>query len=242
MKNSKCLTIILFFFMTGIMAVTGCVKEAHASQEQSLSEQEYVDPKGFFSIFPPSGWRVWEYPKDPRGKVAFIHPDINNLDLRIIAQAAAYSSFEELAENTEMRAKKMRSQLNAQVSIQRTSLGDAPALRITATIPGQLKQRHIQFLRGRMYYSIAYAAPIYAYEDFLTIATQCIDTFIPTLSDITQKDIIRHSISAKVRIATLLIQMGKLEDALEAVNEGLQIAPSNSKLKELKRLIEKSKK
>ena len=242
MKSAKCFSFILLHLLILPSTFSLDLREAHSFQKQSLSGQAYVDPKGFFIIFPPSGWRVWEYHKDPRGKVAFIHPDINNLDLRIIAQAAAYSSFEELAENTEMRAKQIRTQLNAQVSIQRTSLGDAPALMINVTIPGQFKQLQFQFLRGRMYYNIAYGAPINVYEDFLTIATQCIDTFEPTLNDITQKDIIRHSISAKVRRATLLIQMGKLEDALEAVNEGLQIAPSNLKLKELKRLIEKSKK
>jgi hypothetical protein len=242
MKNSKCFSFILLHLLILPSTFSLDLREAHSFQKQTLSAQAYVDPKGFFTIFPPSGWRVWEYPKDPRGKVAFIHPDINNLDLRIIAQAAGYSSFEELAENTEMRAKQIRPQLNAQVSIQRTSLGDAPALRITVTIPGQLKQLQFQFLRGGMYYNIAYGAPIYAYEDFLTIVTQSIATFEPTLRDVTQKNVIRHQVSGKVRRATLLIQMGKLEDALKAVNEGLQIAPSNSKLKELKRLIEKSKK
>ncbi|MCK4794841.1 MAG: hypothetical protein KAV87_64525 [Desulfobacteraceae bacterium] len=242
MKKIKYFTITILSFVASIIAITVNTNEAHSFQKQSLSGQAYVDPKGFFKIFPPSGWRIREYPNDPRGKVAFIHPDINNLNLRIIAQGKAFSSFEELSENTEKQANKLRSKFDGQVSIKRTSLGDTPALMIKVTIPGQFKHLQFQFLRGRMYYSITYAAPINMYEDFLTIATLCIDTFEPTLRDVTQKDIIRHSISSKMRIATLLIQEGRLNDALETINEGLEIDPTNSKLMGLKRLIEEKRK
>ena len=45
-----------------------------------------------------------------------------------------------------------------------------------------------------------------------------------------------------MRIATLLIQEGRLNDALETINEGLEIDPTNSKLMGLKRLIEEKRK
>jgi hypothetical protein len=218
------------------------IQGSHSFQKQYLSTQEYSDPKGFFTIFPPPGWLISEYPDDPRGKVAFLHPNIKNLSLRVIAQAADYKNFEELRQNAEIAASKIRTQFKGQVSIERCSLGDAPALRVNITIPNQLKQLQYQFLRGRMYYNLAYSAPLNAYEDFLTEITNSMETFEPGSHGVTNKDVVLHSIRAKVRRATLLIEMGKLVLALEAVNEGLRIQPTNSELRELKKVIEQKRK
>jgi len=242
MKKWKCFTITPLLFLTCNLVFLTLVQETHSLQKQSLSRQEYDDPKGFFTIFPPSGWLIREYPNDPRGKVSFMHPSIKNLTLRIIAQAADYKDFKELSQNAETVARKIRAKFNGEVTIRSSSLGDAPALKVIITIPDQLKYLQYQFLRGRMYYNLSYSAPLYAYEDFLTEVTYSIETFEPSSRGVSTKDVVQHSISAKVRRATLLIQMGKLELALEAVNEGLGIEPTNSKLIELKKLIQEKRK
>jgi len=242
MKKIEFFTITILSFVASIIAITVSTNKAHSFQKQSLSTQAYVDPKGFFAIFPPSGWRVREYPNDPRGKVAFIHPDINNLKLSIIAQAADYHNFEELVQSVEARSTQLRSIYHAQVIIEHISLRDTPALRLMVTISGQSKQLLFVFLRGRMYFNISYKAPLYMYEDFLTLAMKSVETFKPIIRDIEQEDVIQHTISSKMRIATLLIQEGRLNKALETINEGLEIDPTNSKLMGLKRLIEEKRK
>lgn len=242
MKKWKRLDVVNLLFLLIILVILTVPEESCSFPKISLSSQQYVDPKGFFTIFPPSDWFIREYPNDPRGKVAFMHPSIKNLTLRIIAQAADYRNIEELKQNAETVARKIRTQFGGEVTIRSSSLGDAPALRIIITIPDQFKQSQYQFLRGRMYYNISYSAPLDAFEDFLTEVTYSIDTFEPSSRGVSTKDVVQHSISAKVRRATLLIQTDNLELALEAVNEGLEIEPTNSKLIELKKLIQEKRK
>jgi hypothetical protein len=242
MKRSGCLSIRILLCLVWVSLFLTATQESHCFQKQYVTSQEYRDPKGFFTMLPPSNWLIREYPDDPRGKVAFLHPNIRNLNLRVIAQAADYKSFGELNKNAEIVASKIRTQFNGQVSIERSSLGDAPALRIKITIPDQLKQLQYQFLRGRMYYNLAYSAPPNSYEDFLQKVTNSIATFEPTSQDVTTEDVVQHSVSAKVRRAKLFIEMGKLELAQEAVDEGLKIQPANSELRELKKIIEEKRK
>ena len=45
------------------------------SQQAELADKRYTDPKGYFQLVPPAGWRIEEYPDDVRGKVAFLSPD-----------------------------------------------------------------------------------------------------------------------------------------------------------------------
>ncbi len=60
-----------------------------------LSKSRYSDPKGYFKIVPPNGWRIQEFPQDARGKVAFFSPE-SNVDLRVLVNAVDFSTIEEL--------------------------------------------------------------------------------------------------------------------------------------------------
>jgi hypothetical protein len=64
-----------------VLTLSALVCMASAGWAQSpgaeLADKRYKDPKGYFTIVPPAGWRIQEYPGDVRGKVAFIGTDGN---------------------------------------------------------------------------------------------------------------------------------------------------------------------
>jgi hypothetical protein len=204
---------------------------------QATSNKEYVDAKGFFSLLPPSGWVTQEYPDDPRGKVAFGDPE-SGAAINILTQASTMTDFEELVENAERRSVDVAAQFGAEVNLERVTFGDAPALLLTISIPGETKQIQYQFLRGGLLCNLAYAAPPESFDDLLPTALQSLETFEPTRVDLTDADVVRHSVAAKLRRATLAIQSGDLEYALQAVNEGLVVAPGDARFLELKKEIE----
>jgi hypothetical protein len=59
-----------------------------------LVDRRYVDTKGFFKIVPPAGWRVQEYPQDPRGKIALFGPE--GAEIRALVNAVDFDTIEEL--------------------------------------------------------------------------------------------------------------------------------------------------
>ena len=65
-----------------------------SAKSQILSPNQYVDPKGFFKIFPPKNWKIQEYPSDPRGKIAILGPD--GVQLRILVNSVDFNSFQDL--------------------------------------------------------------------------------------------------------------------------------------------------
>jgi hypothetical protein len=60
-----------------------------------LATKRYIDPKGFFQLVPPTGWKVQEYPQDARRKVAFSAPEVN-VDLRVLVNSVDFSTVEAL--------------------------------------------------------------------------------------------------------------------------------------------------
>ena len=86
--KSKVLVSVLSLVFAIWYAESTVAQEAKAQ----LSRTRYVDPKGFFKIVPPAGWRIREYPQDPRGKVAFMGP--GDVALRVLTNPVDFTSFE----------------------------------------------------------------------------------------------------------------------------------------------------
>ena len=205
--------------------------------KKSLSNKEYIDPKGFFKILPPAGWRIQEYPNDPRGKVAFWGPDVS---FRILAKTVDVSSFNELFEKTEIQAEEIRRRFGAITKVEKISLGGGPAVKVSIEMHRnghEEKTILVNFMRGKILHNFTYGAPINKYSKYLSIVELSMQTYEPTTRDVAEKDIIKHAVAAKIRRAELDIDMGDLLNALRMVNEGLDIDPMNQKLIELKRQI-----
>jgi len=236
------LTTFLFvlIIVLGVVLVMSKNSEAQSAKKQFLSENVYIDPKGFFKIRAPEGWQIQEFKDDPRGKVKIICPDAYNTVLQVIGMASSFSNFEELFRDGEAAAERLRYKFNASITTEKTTFANITAVKMHFLIPGKLKQVQIQFLLGKNHYTLVYGAPPDKYEEFLSIATMSIESFEPILRDVTKEEAIQHTVASKLRTARLLIQTSQKEYALTVINEGLQLDPNNKDLIELKKQIEKN--
>ena len=62
----------VFYLVFGFNSIWCTESNGAEKTREKLSQTRYVNPKGYFKITPPRGWRIVEYSQDPRGKVAFI--------------------------------------------------------------------------------------------------------------------------------------------------------------------------
>ena len=210
-------------------------------KNQGLLENEYIDPKGFFKIRPPSGWQIREYIDDPRGKVDFESSlNIPKAQLKIGGMANPFPDYEKFIHDLEMQAERIKfqyKQYNASITTEKTTFANMPALKIYFNIPDKLKQVHIHFIKGDNYYTLLFGAPPDLYEKFFSVAIMSFESFEPVSKNVTKDEVVKHNVQSKLRAAMLAIQMGQKEYALTIINEGLQIDPNNSDLLELKKQI-----
>lgn len=230
--------IVFVILMAGFVLGISKNSESQSIKKLYLSEKVYNDPKGFYNIRPPESWNMQEFTDDPRGKVKFICTDAYNTVLQVIGMASPFSNFEELVNDAEASAERLRLKLNASITIERTTFVNVPAVKMFVTIPGKLKQVQAQFLLGQNQYVLVYGAPPDKYEEFLSIAMMSFETFEPLLKNVTKEEAFRHTMASKLRTARLLIQADQKEYALTVINEGLQLDPNNKELAELKKQIE----
>lgn len=106
---------------------------------QTLADNWYSDPKGYFRIVPPAGWEVTEYPEDPRGKVAFTGPD--DVELRVLVNAVDFDSVDRL----ESFCRELAQQIDIEMTVKRTKFDHGPAIERTFEHQGQ-RFRYIDFL------------------------------------------------------------------------------------------------
>lgn len=201
-------------------------------KDTQLSAQRYVDPKGYFTIVPPDGWRAQEYPQDPRGKVAFIGPD-PNVDLRVLVNAVDFSTINELVSF----CKSIEARTGLSTNIQRTEFGGRPAVKRSYEMKG-IKFSMIDFLVGSVDHNIQYGAPANVYQKYLPVVTISIETYEAVARVTSEKEVSQHAVAKKLRLAQLMIDNGNYQLALDYIKEGLEISPKDQELLELKKEVE----
>ncbi len=210
------------------------------AQEAVLSETMYTDPKGFFKIVPPNGWFTNEYSSDPRGKVDFdVTPGPLMAQLKLIAAASPFDGFEALIADSEASAGRMRQRLGATVTVDRITMDEQPAVKMTLLIPGRLKNLTFQMIRGKCYYTLAYGARPDLFDKYYATVMKSIESFLPTPKDLSKQDAARQVAASRIRTAKLHIQLGRKDWALKAIEEGLAHDPENKELLELKKQVER---
>lgn len=199
-----------------------------------LADKRYVDPKGYFKIVPPADWRVQEYPQDSRGKVAFIAPTSNNVELRVLVNASDFTTIDDLikfCKNAEKR-------IGISTNIERTIFGGRPAVKRSFETKG-LKFAMSDFLVESLYHNLQFSAPQDAYDKFLSIVMESMETYEPVIKTSSGQDVIQHGLARKRRLAQLMIDMGNYDLALEHIKEGLELSSQDAELLKLKAEAEK---
>jgi len=221
-----CISILLAFIPKVVIGTTNA---------DTLSEQRYVDPKGYFTIVPPAGWRIQEYPNDNRGKVAFLSP-AENIELRILVAAVDFDTIEGLIYGS----KNIEKRIGKSTNIEKVMFYGRQAIKRSFEFNG-VQLLVYDFLIGNIHYNIQYGAPPSNFSKLKYLAEKSMETYEATYSSGNDKEILEHSLAGKRRLAQLAIKLSNLKLAAEYVREGLDIDSSDTKLKELNVEIEKLK-
>jgi len=230
-KFRRLIVIVLVFYLVfGIWYVESNIAQETKGQ---LSQTRYVDPKGYFKIVPPAGWRIQEYPQDLRGKVAFINPESSNIDLRVLVNAIDFSTVEELI----AMCKDVEKHYGIITNIEEITFSSGPAVRRSFHLGG-IKVYSIDFLVGKVKHNLQYAAPPNKYDKYLPVVMKSMETYEPVFRDISDQEVIKHLVAKKLRLAQLMTESGNFELALEYVKEGLDVSPKDADLLKLKKQIE----
>lgn len=222
--------------MSPILRLAGltCLAAAGWGQSQAdqLANKRYSDPKGYFRVIPPAGWRTQEYPDDVRGKVAFLGPDAN-VDFRVLVNAVDFGTIEGLLEFCRSTEKR----LGVSMNIERIDFYGRPAVRRTFEFRGQ-RFHYVDFLVGKVDHNLAYGAPAGKYDQYLPSVSRSMETYEPIPRATGDRESQEHLIAKKLRLGRLMLNGGRADLALEYVREGLAMAPANRELLKLKQEVD----
>jgi hypothetical protein len=221
-----------------VLAVSGCGEKKSARSEISQATV-YVDPKGYFKILPPAGWRVQEYPQDPRGKVVFIAGG-GQVDLRVLVKAVDIPDYDGLVKNL----KAIETQLGVPTNIEPAVFNGMPAIKRVATVTMQgvtQKLLWIDLLIDGLTHNLQYGAPPNVFDKHYETAWQSMLTYEPLKRQdpASPEDARKHEAAKWIRLARIALEMGKTQAAKDAVSAGLEADPKNAELKQLKSKLDK---
>jgi len=198
----------------------------HAAAQ--LADSRYVDPKGYFRIVPPAGWRVQEYPQDPRGKVAFLAPE-SNVRLGILVEGV---DFETLEEGVAV-LKDIENRLGVPTSIKRVTFLGRPAVERLFDWRG-LKQYSIDLVLERAAHNLTYNSSPHLYSRYWALALRSMETYEPLGKRPTDEQVRAHDVAKAYRLAQLMMASGNLGLARDYIKEGLELDPAHAGLLKLK--------
>jgi len=202
-----------------------------------LSEQEYVDPKGFFSMFPPNKWTIKEFPNDSRGKVHFSKNKNNNL--MILVKAIPQNSFQELYDYCNNEGKeKLISMGVSNLEIYKQNIGKFVIIKRNFDWQGS-KSLMIDYYLDGVNHNLYYSAPANEYNKYINTIEASIISYIPKFHDSTPDERKSHNLQSRKRVAKLLFDMGDYKQSYLFIADGLTICPDDPVLLELKKEIEK---
>lgn len=202
----------------------------HDSSAQDLAGKVYRDPKGFFEIVPPAEWRVQEYPRDPRGKVAFIGP--NKIDLRVLVNTPDYNDIDGLINF----AKSVEKKIDVNTNIKKIEFNGHPAIQRSLKFRG-FKFYYVDFLIGRVAHNLGYGSPPKYYKKYLRVALASIATYNPLRVEVSDREA-KIQFLAKVR---RLWELKQHDFALGLLNDVLRKEPGDPEYLDLKAAILKSR-
>jgi len=227
-------------FLIIIVLVAASTSGAANSEISILSDTQYHDPNGFFNVTPPAGWIIKKYPDDPRGKVKFIAPEVRGISLLIIGMATDMTSIDEVVsstKNSERRLKSKYQRFNPSGGHEIINWYAQPSVQGYFFLPSRFRQESLEFLIGKKYYNLSYAAPISHFDKYKKQAMLSMRSIEPLLKILTSSNAKEHLIASKLRLANLNIQLGYKNVALRAIREGLKIDSKHKELLNLKKSL-----
>jgi hypothetical protein len=229
-KNVLTTCLLLAFFALLFSLSTSKIIYA----ETSLANKAYVDPKGYFRIVPPAGWKIQEYPGDPRGKVGFLLGD--DVSLRVLINAVDFDNIDALIE----QLKQIEQKLGLATNIKKIDFFGRQAVERSFSLKG-LKFYAVDLLDGKVDHNLQFGATPDKFAKYHALVMKSMETYEPLKRNITDKEVSTHEAAKKLRLAQLMLEMGNSKLAMEYVKEGLDASPNHQGLIELKKKLESKK-
>ncbi len=205
----------------------------------------FKDKNGYFGALRPKGWRQQDYPEETiRSKVAFHHPQINGVNIRIIAgptPTESYSLDDLLTENQQKIATIFKPKFPfGSFTVRKEKVGDREGVVQINSAQGAIEQKIVMFVNKNIWYSIAcnanskadYDKASTAYETFLSSFT-----ILEGGKQFTDAEVKAGLVAKYRRVAKLYVEMGQKAEALNWVNQGLDVDSNDADLKQLKEQI-----
>jgi len=227
--------------MTLLLMSCGSNESSNKSKPNlSLSTKEYVDPKGYFSIFPPENWTIKEFPTDTRGKVHFIKSDNNSL--MILVKPIPQKSFNDFYNYCQTDGKDKLINVGAtNLTIDSSKNGEFKIIKRTFNIQGS-KGYMVDYLLDSVNHNIYYSAPSSEFDNYIKAIETSISTYKPNSKNLTPEEQKFQTIESRRRVAKLLFDMGDYEQAMIFIQDGLKISPNDSILLEINKELKANSK
>lgn len=206
----------------------------------------YKDKNGYFTVLPPAGWRQEDYPSETiRSKVAFHHPTEQGVLIRIISgptPSSDYTLDDLYQENRGKIDSYFRQKFpKGKYDIIKKDIEGRQALVQKNSLPGSIEQEIVLFVNKGIWYSITFSTVTKnqfeknykTFQRFLTTFT-----ILEAGKKFSEQEIRDGLIAKYKRVAELHEQMGRIEDALDFVKEGLALDPSNKDLLEIEKRLQ----
>ncbi len=215
------------------------VSKVKPQPEEKVLAEVYTDPKGYFKIIPPKGWRKQEYSNDPRGKVAFYAND-GKTDLRVLAKVVNIPDYKSLIKNL----KDIERRLGVKMNIEPVMFNGMPAIKREATISMRgvtQKILMVDILIDGVSHNLQYCTVPSRFDKYYETVWQSMLTYEPNVekNGLSQEEAIKHEAAKWIRLAQIALEMGNIQTAKKAVAAGLEAAPDNEELKRMKSDLDK---
>lgn len=208
------------------------------AQNEEIKKNLYQDPNGYFSIIKPDGWINSEYQETSRGKIKFMQPDNNKINVIFIGQPNSFKSFQALMDDLKTSTKQMEGKYSASgitTKISSFKIDSVEYAKRDVTLTGlNLQQMSVEFILNNTYITIGYVAPISSFEAYLPKIFASISTITTSKKTFSGANIQNAIIESKIKQAEINLQAGRKDWALLAIEEGLKLGPNNKELLELK--------
>ena len=231
-SNSKTIKKILLLF--SLILGYGQI----SAQTEKIQNDIYQDPNGFFSVIKPDGWNISSYTETSRGKVKFLNPRIEKMNMIIIGEPNPYENFDDLlrsSKNSDARMKEKYQSYDVTLSSKQFTVDKIQYISTTFTLRKiDKKMLIVDFIQNTTHFTINYTSTIATFESSLPEVYDCIYSISTSTRKFTEQDINNALVESKIKQAQFNMQMGLNDYAIKYIEEGLIIDPRNKKLMDLK--------
>ncbi len=227
--------------------------EAGAQAEQATAAKGrqwiYKDRNGYFVAVPPAGWTQKDYPSETvRSKVAFVSTDDSFVLIRIIAgpiPRPSYTLDDLYEEGKQQIATVLRPRFpSVTINLTKEKVHGLDAIVWMNSGPPVGVQKRVQYVKGNLWYQVSITTKTRTeFDKYHSTFERFLSGFVllDKRGEFSEQDAKGAIVSRYRRIAELYEEMGRMDEAIVFLNEGLSIVPDSRELLDYKQRLTTSR-